>query len=231
MAAISEYIAQINTQLNSAGFTSQMTKLLDRDYYVDIKTRMATTTTSGIDQFGRQMTTVSKGVVDANGNIVKATESITSMNTTTHKMSQSFTSILGKVVKFGAATALIGLFTTGVTQAVQSVKEFDDSLTQFKKVSDLSGSALDNYTKKLGETGVEVGRTRAEMVDAATEFKKSGFTDEDSAKLAKVATMYQNVADSEMTAGDSAGFITSQMKAFNINANDAQHIIDATNEV
>lgn len=43
--------------------------------------------------------------------------------------------------------------------------------------------------------------------------------------------MYQNVADSEMTAGDSAGFITSQMKAFNISAGDAQHIIDATNEV
>ena len=43
--------------------------------------------------------------------------------------------------------------------------------------------------------------------------------------------MYQNVADSEMTAGDSAGFITSQMKAFNISADDAQHIIDATNEV
>ena len=32
---------------------------------------------------------------------------------------------------------------------------------------------------------------------------KSGFTNEDSAKLAQIATMYQNVADSEISAGES----------------------------
>lgn len=43
--------------------------------------------------------------------------------------------------------------------------------------------------------------------------------------------MYQNVADEAISAGDSASFIISQMKAFNIHAQDAQHIIDAVNEV
>ena len=69
------------------------------------------------------------------------------------------------------------------------------------------------------------------MVEAATEFRKSGFSDEDSANLALVATMYQNVADESISAADSAGFIIAQMKAFNIEAEDATHIIDAVNEV
>lgn len=69
------------------------------------------------------------------------------------------------------------------------------------------------------------------MIEAATEFRKNSFNDQDSATLAKVATVYQNVADEAISAGDSASFIISQMKAFNIQAQDAQHIIDAVNEV
>lgn len=42
---------------------------------------------------------------------------------------------------------------------------------------------------------------------------------------------YQNVADEAISAGDSADFIISQMKAFNIEAEDSLHIIDAVNEV
>ena len=69
------------------------------------------------------------------------------------------------------------------------------------------------------------------MVEAATEFRKSGFGDEDAANLALVATMYQNVADESISAADSAGFIIAQMKAFNIEAENATHIIDAVNAV
>lgn len=76
------------------------------------------------------------------------------------------------------------------------------------------------------------------MVEASTQFKKSGFSDEDSAQLAQVSSLYQNIADSEMSAGDSATFIISQMKAFknefedfNTEAEKATHIIDSINQV
>ena len=69
------------------------------------------------------------------------------------------------------------------------------------------------------------------MVASATEFRKNGFNDEDSAMLAKVANMYMNVADESISAGESASFIISQMKAFNIEAQNSMQIIDAVNEV
>ena len=57
------------------------------------------------------------------------------------------------------------------------------------------------------------------------EFKKSGYSEEDSAELARIASLYQNIADEQITAGDSANFIISQMKAFNIEAGDAERLI------
>lgn len=68
------------------------------------------------------------------------------------------------------------------------------------------------------------------MVEAATMFRKNGFNDSDAATLAKTATMFQNVSDEAISAGDSASFIISQMIAFGIEAKDAQSIIDKVNE-
>ena len=68
------------------------------------------------------------------------------------------------------------------------------------------------------------------MIEAATEFKKSGYTDEQSLELGKVALMYTNVADEQLNAGEAANFMIAQMKAFNIQAEDSIKIIDALNE-
>lgn len=67
------------------------------------------------------------------------------------------------------------------------------------------------------------------------EFRKNGFNDQDAAQLAKISSMFQNVADETISAGDSAGFIISQLIAFNQTTGDvaanATHIIDSVNEV
>lgn len=69
------------------------------------------------------------------------------------------------------------------------------------------------------------------MVEAVTEFRKNSFNDEDSANLAYVASLLQNVADEQMSAGDAASFLIAEIKAFNIEAEDAMTIIDQINEV
>lgn len=73
------------------------------------------------------------------------------------------------------------------------------------------------------------------MVESAVEFRKNGFNDQDAAQLAKISSMFQNVADESIAAGDSASFIISQLIAFNQASGDvaanATHIIDSINEV
>ena len=120
----------------------------------------------------------------------------------------------GKVALFSVSTAAISAFTTTIREAKEAVFDFDEALTEYKKVSDLSGDELDEYTQKLGELGESVARTRTEMVSSATEFKKSGYTDEQSAELAQVAELYRNIADEELSSADAAGFVVSMMKAY-----------------
>lgn len=114
---------------------------------------------------------------------------------------------------------------------VEQVTAIDKSLTEFKKVSDLRGSGLDAYVKQLGESGQIVARTTSDMIDAATMFKKSGFTESESADLAVMATMFQNISDVSVSAGDAAASIVSQLQAFGRESIEPVHILDAYNKV
>lgn len=95
----------------------------------------------------------------------------------------------------------------------------------------MSGKDLEQYTADAYKMGRTVAKTGTEVIEASTSFKKMGYSDKESLQLAKVATTFQNIADTQITAGQSADFINSQMKAFNITANDAVSIIDSVNEV
>lgn len=75
-------------------------------------------------------------------------------------LGSQFVETTKKVAEFGLSTSAISLFANGVQSAVTTVKEFDDAVTELKKVSDLTGDSLDSYTQKLGEMGTTVARTR-----------------------------------------------------------------------
>lgn len=82
---------------------------------------------------------------------------------------------------------VVQLFHRALRETIDTIKEFDSTLIEFRKVSDLSGQSLTNYVAKLAEMGEITGSTMQGMVEAATEFRKSSFSDEDSAKLASIA--------------------------------------------
>lgn len=188
--------------------------------------KVKTITDEYIDSQGRLVTTITK--VDDAGKTT--TETLIKMGESAKHIGQSFTDVIVKVTKFYLASLPVRAVQTAITDATQSVKDFDSALTEFRKVSDLSGEALDNYALKLEELGELTARTRTEMVQMATEFKRSGFSDEESAKLAQVASTYQNIADEELSAADASAVLISQIKAFQKQGIKAEHVIDAINE-
>ena len=60
---------------------------------------------------------------------------------------------------FNVAHEVFSKFLSVVKDMAGQVYELDAALTEFKKVSDLSGSALDDYVDKLSQLGQAVGRT------------------------------------------------------------------------
>lgn len=192
--------------------------------YSDANGRLVTETKK-FNSAGQQVGQTITKIVDDQTKLGKSTQD-------TANIFERFTKALGKMIVMRATNALINLFSRSVREAVEVVKQFDEAIVEFQKVSDLSGQALENYTQRLGDLGSEVARTRTEMVQASTEFVKSGFSEEQSAQLAKVSEMYRNIADEAMESGESASFIISQMKAFgNETTAFAQHTIDAVNNV
>lgn len=147
-------------------------------------------------------------------------------------LGQRIVDAAGKVALFRLATTPITMLYDTINEAKDAILEFDEALTEFKKVSDLSDESLDAYTQKLGELGTTVGRTRTEMVSAAQEFVKSGFGEEQAAELGQVSEMFRNVVDEEISSAESAGFLVSMMKAYgNETTEFAEHIANAIDNV
>lgn len=69
------------------------------------------------------------------------------------------------------------------------------------------------------------------MVQNATIFKQAGYSDDDATTLARVSSLYQNVADSEVSAQEAGQFVVSQLKAYGLAASDAASIVDKLNSV
>lgn len=144
---------------------------------------------------------------------------------------RDFTDTFLKMAKFNTINMIYDGLINKMSEAIQITNDFDKAMTEFKKVTDTSAISLSEYTEELGKLGEVTASTTTEMVQAATEFSKSGFNAEDSAKLAQVANLYMNIADAEISAGEASSYVISQMKAFDIGVEDAINIIDKTNEV
>lgn len=168
---------------------------------------------------------------NATNSLNNCKQSITETGKAVQGTSQSIGDIVSKVTKFGAATLIINKFRQAIVDGYGAVKELDASVTEYRKVSELTDSQMGGFIDNARELGLTVARTADEMVEAATEFKKMGNDDSTSLELGRLATMFQNIADEAVSAGDSASFINSQMKAFNFTANEAIHVLDAVNEV
>lgn len=168
---------------------------------------------------------------NATNSLNNCKQSITETGKAAQGTSQSIGDIVSKVTKFGAATLIINKFRQAIVEGYEAVKELDASVVEYRKVSELTDSQMGGFIDNARELGLTVARTADEMVEAATEFKKMGNDDSTSLQLGRLATMFQNIADEAISAGDSASFINSQMKAFNFTANEAIHVLDAVNEV
>ena len=156
------------------------------------------------------------------------------LNTTTQQsvnVFNDFAKTFMKMAKFNTVNLIYDGLINKMSEAIQITNDFDKAMVEFKKVTDTTGLSLDAYTEKLGQLGEATASTTTEMLSASTEFSKSGYGAEDSAKLAQVANLYMNIADAEISAGEAASFIVSQMKAFGVEASDATSIIDKVNEV
>lgn len=196
------------------------------------------TVNDGAETVTRQVKSVQDAVGNSSSAVVNETTKLNKNLDETKKKTNdlgvgltNFTGTLVKIAEFQIINGILNAFVNSVTDAINAVHDFDDALTDFKKVSDLTGDSLQDYTQKLADLGETTGRTMTEMVQAATLFKQAGYSDEDSAQLSQAATMLQNISDKEISAADASSFIISQLKAFSGELNTVGDVGDQTMKV
>lgn len=129
-----------------------------------------------------------------------------------------------------ATTIVMGTINT-IKTGIRDVREFDDSLLELSKVSDLSAEGLARVTDEAYKLGDRVGRTGRQVVDAVTEFKRAGFELNDSMDMAESALVMTNVAEGIDDTADAAGTLISVLKGFNMDASETMTIVDKINQV
>ena len=145
-----------------------------------------------------------------------------------------FDSIKDGVKTFTQWTSATSLVMKGfqiTKDMIQNVKDFDDSLLELSKVSDLSAEGLANVTDEAYALGERIGRTGKQVVDAVTEFKRAGFELNDSMDMAESALIMTNVAEGIDDTADAAGTLISVLKGYNMSESETMSIVDKINQV
>ena len=139
------------------------------------------------------------------------------------KAFQSFTTYMS------VATVFYKMINT-IKDMVNNVHSLDDSLVELQKVTNLEGDSLARFTDEAFAAGETVAKSGKDMIDAAASFAKAGYSEEQILQLGKVATVYTNIADEEISAADAASFLIAQLKAFGLESEDINETLNKLND-
>lgn len=120
-----------------------------------------------------------------------------------------------------------------VAQGFQSLLDIDQAMTDLKKVTEATGSEMEEFKQVANEIGYELGVITSDVIRATTEFQKLGYTLEESTTLGKNSIIYANVGD--MSVQEATSNIVSAIKGFGVAqedvVNESQKYVDIFNEV
>jgi TP901 family phage tail tape measure protein len=135
------------------------------------------------------------------------------------------------ILRYQLAYKVIDQVISSLKSMVDAVADLDKKLTEFNKVADLTSNKLLEFSDRAFDAADEVGRTGSDMIEAATEFKRAGYSLEDSLDMGKSALLMTNVADGITQTSDAASTLIAVLKGFNINESDIVTIVDKMNSV
>lgn len=127
---------------------------------------------------------------------------------------------------FDTALVMLGInaLRQGLKELWTNVKDVNTVLTQFQIVSRMSNSDLNAFANDAFDSAKKISASFTSVVDAATVYKRLGYSTEDSLNFAELTTMYSKVGDVDIS--DAESNITAMVKAFDLSSADLQGALD-----
>ena len=115
-------------------------------------------------------------------------------------------------------------------QVASIVTDINTQITELAKVSEQSSKQIYSDFDSYADIAKEVRGTISDTIAATADWSKNGYSIPDAKQLAEVSQLYKNVGDGIDidTANES---LISTLKGFQLEADQAEHIVDVFNEV
>ncbi len=146
-------------------------------------------------------------------------------------LGKQITTAMGKFLIWSAVTVSYFALVRKLKDVVVQVKAIDDALVELKKVADLTGKEVEEFTDRAFNLGKTVARTGIDTIKAVTEIKRAGYELSESEYLAKYALMMTNVAEGITDAGEAAKIFVSILKGTNKDVSYASTLLDEMNQI
>lgn len=112
---------------------------------------------------------------------------------------------------------------------ISAVTDVDSAMTDLYKVTDETDKRYSTFLENAGQTSKDLGRNMSSYITQTANWSKLGYSLDESEQLSKLSSVYANVG--EVSDETAVSDMVTAMKAFNIEASDAQKIIDSYNKL
>lgn len=136
---------------------------------------------------------------------------------------------------YGFAAQIAGMFSfydviNVFKEAASTVTQLNSDITDLAKVSEATTSQIYDDFSSYADIAKDIGGTISDTISATAAWAKNGYDIPDSKELARVSQLYKNVGDNiDIDAANES--LISTLKGFQLEADQAEHIVDIFNEV
>lgn len=133
----------------------------------------------------------------------------------------------GLAQKFASWLSITQVIMTAVRTAKQMVSaavEVESAMAQIKIVTGASDSQMEAFLTKSIALAKELGQSVTDVASSIETFARLGYNMSDSSNLAKYANIMANVGNTDVDTATTG--ITSIIKGYELDANDAEHVSD-----
>ena len=150
---------------------------------------------------------------------------------TSETLSQKLSRLFKEHFQTAVAMYGVAMVKQGLREVYNNVLELDTAVTELKKVSSMTGDEMNSYLERTATNARELGASISDLVTSTADWKRLGYSDEDSEELARVAALMANVGDGIDNATTASSYLISTMQGFGLVADDAEHLLDCMNQI
>lgn len=169
---------------------------------------------------------ISNQINNANNSVRTLSNSFSDLNSSGGRLSSTMQEMFAFAIGGTGIYAIID----GFKNASEVVRTLDESMISLKKVTDETDATYNKFLKSMHNVALELGTQSNAMVDATTNWAKTGETLEDAAKLAESTVLLTKVGDID-DVNTAQSYMVGILKSFNIEAEKSITLIDKYNNL